>query len=87
MVMARNEMREDLFAHGESAFLCDPGDTQAFTDNIDILQNDIQIRKALVQNARQIIDKKFHGNKSQYREAYRTSIEQAFFVGTSDEAE
>jgi len=87
MVMARNEMREDLFAHGESAFLCDPGDTQAFTDNIDILQNDIQIRKALVQNARQIIDKKFHGNKSQYQEAYRTSIEQAFFVGTSDEAE
>jgi glycosyltransferase involved in cell wall biosynthesis len=85
MVMARNEKREDVFVHGESAFLCDPGDTQAFTDNIDILQNSIATRTALVENAKAIIRKKFHGNQAQYREAYRTSIEQAFFVGIQDE--
>lgn len=80
MVMARNETREDIFVHGESAFLCDPSDVQAFTDNIDILQKNIEIRKSFVQNAQTVIKKKFHGNRAHYREAYRTSIEQAFFV-------
>jgi len=85
MVMARNEKREDIFTHGESAFLCDPGDIQAFTDNIDILQNGLEIRKSFAQNTQAIIRKKFHGNQAQYREAYRTSIEQAFFVGANNE--
>jgi glycosyltransferase involved in cell wall biosynthesis len=84
MVMARNEKREDIFTHGESAFLCDPGDVQAFTDNIDILQNNIEVRQSFVQNAQAIIKKKFHANQVEYREAYRTSIEQAFFVDTDD---
>jgi len=87
MVMARNEKREDIFVHGESAFLCDPGDVQAFTDNIDILQKNLDIRNSLVQNAQAIIKKKFHGNQEHYREAYRTSIEQAFFVEAPTEAE
>ena len=85
MVMARNEKREDIFTHGESAFLCDPGDVQAFTDSIDSLQNSPEVRQAFINNSQAIIKKKFHGNRAQYQEAYRTSIEQAFFVGMNDE--
>jgi len=84
MVMARNEKREDIFAHGESAFLCDPGDVQAFTDNIHFLQNNIEVRASLIKNAQDIIRKRFHGDQDKYREAYRTSIEQAFFIDNNE---
>lgn len=85
MVMARNEKREDIFAHGESAFLCDPSDIQAFTDNIDILQNNIEIRNSFSKNAQALVSRKFHSNQDEYREAYRTSIEQAFFIEAKDD--
>lgn len=85
MIMARNEKREDIFTHGESAFLCDPADIQAFTDNISILQNDMAVRNTLRMNAKNIIREHFHDDQSEYREAYRTSIEQAFFAGAPDE--
>lgn len=84
MVMARNETREDIFVHGESAYLCDPGDIQAFTDNIDILQNNIEVRELFSENAQAIIKRTFHSNQAEYREAYRTSIEQAFFTDTAE---
>jgi glycosyltransferase involved in cell wall biosynthesis len=86
MVLARNEKREDIFTHGESAFLCDAADVQAFTDNIDILQNNIEVRESFIKNAQTIIKNKFHGNPAEYREAYRTSIEQAFFVDIQEES-
>jgi len=85
MVMARNEKREDIFVHGESAFLCDANDIQAFTDNIDILQNNIEIRESFIKNAQAIIKRTFHGNQDEYRESYRTSIEQAFFIDATEE--
>jgi glycosyltransferase involved in cell wall biosynthesis len=87
MVMARNEKREDIFTHGESAFLCDPADVQAFTDNIDILQNDMAVRNVFKMNAKAIIREHFHGNPDEYREAYRTSIEQAFFIDAAGDEE
>lgn len=84
MVMARTEKREDVFAHGESAFLCDATDVQAFTDRINDLLNDIGLRKQFVMNGQDIIRSQFHHDPSEYREAYRTSIEQAFFVETDE---
>lgn len=85
MVMARTEKREDLFMHGESAFLCDATDVQAFTDRINDLLNDVATRRRFIMNSQDMIREKFHANPEQYKEAYRTSIEQAFFV-ESDEA-
>lgn len=84
MVMARTEKREDLFVHGSSAFLCDAADIQAFTDSINTLLNDIELRKLFTQRSQALVRKKFHNDPSQYKEAYRTSIEQAFFVETED---
>jgi len=85
MVMARTERREDIFTDGESAFLCEAANTQSFTDHIDDLLNDIGLRKQFTMNAQDIIRDKFHSKPDQYREAYRTSIEQAFFVETDEQ--
>ncbi len=84
MVMSRTEKREDIFSHGESAFLCDDNDIQAMTDQIDDLINDVNTRNQFIANGQSIIKSKFHNNPNQYKEEYRTSIEQAFFVELDD---
>lgn len=85
MVMSRTEKREDIFTHGESAFLCDGADIQALTDRIDDMLNDFGLRKQFIKEGQDMIKEKFHSDPDAYREAYRTSIEQAFFVETDEE--
>lgn len=80
IVMSRTDKREDIFTHGESAFLCESGDVQAFTDGINNLLNDVALRRQLVQKGQDIIRQKFHSNPRKYQESYRTSIEQALFI-------
>lgn len=80
MVMSRTDVREDIFSHGESAFLCESSDVQAFTDRINDLLNDVLLRKQFVERGQDIIREQFHSDPREYLEAYRTSIEQAFFA-------
>ncbi len=89
MVMARTEKREDIFTHGESAFLCEASDVQAFTDRINDLLNSIGLRNQFSAAGQEIIHEQFHHDPREYQEAYRTSIEQAFFVeaDTADHAD
>jgi 1,4-alpha-glucan branching enzyme len=84
IVMSRTPKREDIFEHGVSAYLCEETDVQAFTDRISDLLNNVGLRKIFTQNAELIISTKFHQNLSEYRESYRTSIEQALFVESDD---
>jgi autotransporter strand-loop-strand O-heptosyltransferase len=37
MIISRTDKREDIFKHGESAFLCESTDVQAFSDRINDL--------------------------------------------------
>ncbi|USN91819.1 MAG: glycosyltransferase [Candidatus Nomurabacteria bacterium] len=87
MVMARTEKREDTFTHGNSAFLCNVTDVQALTDRINDLLNDVSLRSRFKINSQSIIRQQFHTDPGEYLEAYRTSIEQAFFVGSEVEGE
>ncbi len=80
MVMSRTDVREDIFSHGESAFLCEASDTQAFTDRVNNLLNDVPLRQQFVEKGQEIIRQQFHSDPKEYQEAYRTSIEQAFFI-------
>lgn len=80
MVMSKTEKRTDVFVDGESAFLCDETGVEAFTKAVDNLLDDIDLRKKFVVNAQDIIREQFYDNPSEYMEAYRTSIEQAFFT-------
>jgi glycosyltransferase involved in cell wall biosynthesis len=86
MVMSRTDKREDIFDHGESAFLCEASDVQAFTDRINDLLNDVGMRQQFIQSGQDIIRRKFHSNPRKYQESYRASIEQALFA-ESDEAQ
>jgi glycosyltransferase involved in cell wall biosynthesis len=85
MVLARTDKREDLFVHGESAFLCEATDIQAFTDHINELLNNIGLRRQFAMNTQELIRNQFHSDPSEYLESYRTSIEQAFFVESGEE--
>ena len=87
MVMSRTARREDIFVHGESAYLCESGDVQSFTDRIDDLLNDISLREQFSINAQEMIKKEFHHNFDNYKEEYRASIEQAFFIGPESTTE
>ena len=87
MIMARTEKREDIFTHEESAFICDIVDGQDLTDRIDDLLNDINLRKQFVERGQEMILDKFHSDPLEYLESYRTSIEQAFFVGGEETGE
>lgn len=84
MVMSRTDSREDVFDHCESAFLCEANDVQAFTDRLNDLLNDVNLRKTFAENAQEIMRRKFHNDPREYQEAYRTSIEQAFFVESTE---
>ncbi len=86
MIMSRTDKREDLFEHGESAFLCEETDIQAFADRINDLLNKFDIRKKFIKNTQDMIKERFHADPSEYQESYRTSIEQAFFM-ESDKTE
>ena len=80
LIMSRTQKREDIFEHGVSAFLCEETDTQAFADCISELLNNVGLRSVFNQNTSLIMEKKFHQDVGEYRESYRTSIEQALFV-------
>jgi glycosyltransferase involved in cell wall biosynthesis len=87
MIMARTPAREDLFVDGESALLCPPTDIDQFSLKLNILMNDILLRKQLVTAAQEIITTRFHEDKDQYRRAYRESIEEVLFLDTTIPAE
>jgi glycosyltransferase involved in cell wall biosynthesis len=87
MVIARTEKREDIFSHGESAFLCDATSVQAFSNSISDLLNNFDKRKQFSTNGQDIIRTLFHNDEKKYQEAYRASIEQAFFIESDEEVE
>lgn len=83
LIMSRTPRREDIFEHGSSAYLCEESDIQAFTDRINDLLNNIGLRRIFTENAQALIIQKFHEDPHEYKEAYRTSIEQALFIEAS----
>ena len=86
LVIAATPLRRERFKAGVAAEHFPPEDTQAFTDRIDDLLNNVSYRRALAAAAQEVICTDFHGDKAAYREAYQTSIEQALFVGEVAEA-
>jgi glycosyltransferase involved in cell wall biosynthesis len=86
LVMSRTPQREDVFEHGVSGYLCEETDVQAFTDRISDLLNNVTMRQVFIQRAQDAVAEAFHQDPEYYREAYRTSIEQALFVTKTETA-
>jgi ectoine hydroxylase-related dioxygenase (phytanoyl-CoA dioxygenase family) len=84
--MSRTPQREDVFEHGVSGYLCEETDVQAFTDRISDLLNNVTMRQVFIQRAQDAVAEAFHQDPEYYREAYRTSIEQALFVTKTETA-
>jgi glycosyltransferase involved in cell wall biosynthesis len=80
MVMARTAKREDVFVDGESALLCDPENTDEFSLKLNLLMNDIPLRKHMTEMSQNMIKAKFHDDPERYRKDYRDSIERVFFI-------
>ena len=80
LIIARTPTREDIFMDGESALLCDPNSTDEFSIKLNILMNDVLLRRQMVESAQAMIKAKFHEDPKVYQNAYRTSIEQVFFA-------
>ena len=86
LVLARSESRADLFEDGQSAFLCEPENTQAFTNAINELLNEVVLRRQFALATKEIIRTHFHEDPLEYKNAYRQSIEDAFFVTEDEDA-
>ena len=52
MVMARTDVRADIFADGESALMCDADSTDDFSLKLNIIMNDVPLRAHLTEAAR-----------------------------------
>ena len=86
MIMARTPTREDLFVDGESALFCDPQNADEISLKLNMLMNDIMLRRQLVEAAQLMVTSRFHEDPVAYRTAYRASIEQVLFVAGEDNA-
>lgn len=80
LILARTPQREDLFIDGESALLCDPDSIDDFSLKLNILLNDVLLRKQMAEAAQDMIRLRFHENRAEYESAYRESIEQVLFL-------
>jgi glycosyltransferase involved in cell wall biosynthesis len=80
LVLARTPAREDIFVDGESALLCDPDTVDDYSLKLNIVLNDVVLRRQMVEAAQDMIRAKFHENKFAYESAYRESIEQVLFL-------
>jgi glycosyltransferase involved in cell wall biosynthesis len=87
MVLARTPQREDVFSDGESALLCAPDNIDEFSLKLNIMMNDIELRKHIADFAQEMIRSKFHEDPDRYQTAYRESIEEVLFLDQGDSVE
>ncbi len=85
LVLAHTPARDDIFVDGESAFLCDPEAVDDYSLKLNILMNDLVLRRQMTEAAQDMIRSKFHEDPHVYRSAYRESIEQVLFLGDMQE--
>ena len=85
-MITETPQREDIFEHGESAFLCRSGDVQMLSTRVNELMNNVNLRQHFIEQSQAMIRAKFHQDPDQYRAAYRASIEQALLGGANEAA-
>lgn len=81
LVLARTPARDDIFEDGESAFICDPEAIDDYSLKLNILMNDLVLRRQMIEAAKDMIRSKFFEDPRVYQSAYRESIEQVLFLG------
>ncbi len=80
MIIARTPAREDIFTDGVSALMVEPDAIDQYSLKLNILMNDIVLRRQMVEAAQDMIRSRFHEDRQLYERAYRESIEQVLFL-------
>jgi glycosyltransferase involved in cell wall biosynthesis len=80
MVMAKTELREDVFVDGVSAFLYDRDDVQTLANCINELLNEIGLRRQFSDRCQMLIAERFKEDPESYRKAFRGTIEAAILL-------
>jgi glycosyltransferase involved in cell wall biosynthesis len=80
MIVARTPAREDIFKDGESVLFFEAGNIDEISLKLNLIMNDIILRRQLVETAQEIIRTRFHEDPTAYKKAYRSSIEQVLFL-------
>lgn len=87
LLLAKTELREDLFTHEEDAYLCDAEDTTAFTVAIDKFLHDNLTRNKLKEAAQFMVEMRLHEDIETFYAAYQESLERVFNVFDAAEEE
>ncbi len=78
MLLAKNELRADLFTDGEDTFLCESDDTQAFALGIDRLSQDEALRTRFRDGAQQVVTTRVDEDIEHFYTAYQNTLERVF---------
>lgn len=75
LVIARDELREDIFTDGVSALLFEPTNTAELTRKVQDFMNNNGLRIELAQNAPSVVTDRITEDPELYKYAYRGSVE------------
>lgn len=88
LLISATEKRSDVFDDKYSAYFIDPNEVETITTGISDLLNDVEGRSIMAKNAQVAVTEKFHFDPTEYKTAYRYSIEEVLFAEMdTDDAE
>lgn len=85
LLIAKTQLREDLFTDGIDAFLCDPTDVTEFTQKLGKFINTNGLRTQFSTGAKSVIENRLQENPEVFRKAYRDSLEGVFLIGAPEQ--
>jgi glycosyltransferase involved in cell wall biosynthesis len=75
LLLARTELRDELFVDDMTAYLCQPDDTIEFAQKLSKFLNNNGIRIQFSRDARQTVKDRLHEDPAVFKVAYRDAIE------------
>lgn len=85
LLLAKTDLRKDLFTDGEDALLCDPEDTQAFANSVMKIVGNKPLMTKLKSGAQYTIRNRLHEDPEVFYQSYRDSLERVFNLTTVED--
>jgi glycosyltransferase involved in cell wall biosynthesis len=80
LILAKSDTRVDVFKDGEQALIFEEGNIDDISLKLNILMNDVALRREMASRAQDIMRIKFHEDPKIYKRAYRKTIEEVLFL-------
>lgn len=85
LILAKSETRTDVFKDGEQALIFEQDNVDDISLKLNILMNDVPLRREMASRAEEIMRIKFHEDPNIYKRAYRETIEEVLFLKEAGE--